>query len=244
MKFFTVLATCFMLSANTAAEPLRIGVDSFSPPFVIRGANNQLFGFDIAMMSNLCTIMNRACEFVPMNFSKLLPSVQAKKIDLAVGAITITSERALLVNFSTPYLISNSLVLALNKNQQGAYTPQLLDNKKIGIQEGSIYGQVINAMGIIKPVIIQYEQAAQIIQSLQSGTVDYAVMDAPDALYWQSQSSNLLTVLGKPFTFGFGLGIAVNVGDTQLLSSINYALSLYLTSPQFKKDYVPYLGYF
>src|SRR3989338_839378 len=85
-----------------AGEVLKVGVTSFAPPFVMQGANQKLFGFDIAMMDSLCKKMNRSCQYQVLPFDELLQAVADKQVDVAISAISITMGRAKLVDFSLP----------------------------------------------------------------------------------------------------------------------------------------------
>lgn len=224
------------------APPLVVAVDNFSPPFVMRGANNQFYGFDIAMVGAVCRDMQRTCVYQPMSFDNLLNAVISKKADLAVGAIIITTERAALVNFSMPYLVSKFMFIGNHKNDSFALS--VLDNQNIGAQLGTVYPQVLNSLGVVNPNIKLYNQPEAMVAALQSGEINYALMDASAAMYWQSQSSDTLALLGTPMAYGFGFGIAVNKERVPLLDSVNKALLFYQNSPQFNKDYNDYLSYF
>src|SRR5580704_8359149 len=114
MNFICNLLIIFLFTISTTYaenKPLNIAIERFIPPYVMQGANNHSYGFDIEMMHSLCKIMKRSCQFQAMEFDALIPAVVDKKADLAVSFITITSERAKLVNFSTPYLLSYSRFL-------------------------------------------------------------------------------------------------------------------------------------
>lgn len=79
IRLILIAFVCFTSSLFAQGEPLNVGVESFAPPFVMQGNHNQLFGFDIDMMNNLCKIMNRTCTFHVMRFSQLLDAVANQK---------------------------------------------------------------------------------------------------------------------------------------------------------------------
>lgn len=246
-KLLSLILFC-CLGVNTFAfaqgEPLKVGIDSFTPPFVMQGANSQFFGFDISLMEYVCQNIQRDCVFVPMDFSEIFDAVASKKVDVAVSALTITAERASKVLFSTPYLPGNSRFIGLSKLAKGQFGLQLLNNHNIGIEEGTIFPAVINSLGVKNPNIVTFKDAPHLIDALQNGDVDIALMDAPSAMYWQSQSSGILSVLGESFPSGFGLGIAVNRDEVDLLNQINKALLLYHNSPEFKREFDKYIAHF
>lgn len=238
-----LILALFMLLAwpvHSAGPTLVVAVDNFSPPFVLRGANSQLYGFDIAMMENICQRIHRTCKYKPMPFNRLLDAVQQGQAEIAVGSIIITPERMTKVNFSIPYLLSESRFLGRTELAKQPFQIALLNDRKIGVESGTVFPDVLSSL-ISKPQMTLYDNLDDVIVALHDGDIELALMDAPTALYWQSQSSGTLTALGKPFSYGFGLGIAVNRNSPDLLNKINRAISDYEKSTAFKGDYQKYM---
>lgn len=229
---------------HSQGEPLKIAVDTFAPPFVMESANQQLYGFDIAMMESICHILQRTCQFEPVPFEEIFNAVETRKADVGVSAIIITAERASRVNFSLPYLLSYARFLGPQKWAGQPFRLQLLSDQTVGVSEGTIFPEVVKTLGIPNVKMVKFDRLDFMIEALQEGKINFALMDDPTALYWQSQSSGTLTVVGEPFIYGFGLGIAVNRGETDLLQAINKALLQYQNSEEFKLNYQKYIAHF
>lgn len=239
------LASLFLLASITtphAAKPLRIATTQLFYPFVIQAAN-QLYGFDIAMMTYVCAQLQRECKYQIMPFSELLSSVANKNADVAVSSITITAARAQIVNFSTPYLVSENRFLAQAKLGKQPIDVKFLSTAKIATLKGTIMDDAIKSLGVANPNISHFNGESDMIEALTEGTVDLALLDAPTAIYWQEHSAGTLLAVGQPFAYGFGLGIAVNKEETDLLKKINAAVLQYQNSNNFKIDYDMYLEY-
>lgn len=230
--------------ARADGPPLLVAVESFEPPFVMETSNDQFYGFDIAMMEYICQKLNRTCQYQVMPFDQLLTAVANRQAEVAVSAITITPERATVVNFSLPYLISEASFLAQSNLAQQPFNLGLLQGRKIGVVTGTVFPDVIANMGIIDPQIVSYTQLEDSIEALSNGEIDLALMDEPTAFYWQSQSSGILRIVGKPFNYGYGLGVAVNRENTQLLQQINQVLLNYQNSDDYKLAYQKYIAHF
>ena len=226
-----------------ADEPLKIGTTQFTYPFVIQGGNHQLFGFDIAMMTYICATIHRSCEYRIMKFDELLPAVANKEIDVAVNSITITPQRAQIVDFSTPYLVSKTRFLAQKNMNKTPFSVKLLSTSKIGGLTGTITKEELLSLGVNNPNITYYKQEGNMIEALTAGNIDLALVDEPTAAYWATHSAGELIEFGKSITYGFGLGIAVNKEETELLKKINAALQKYQNSKNFKIDYAMYIQY-
>lgn len=242
--FFVSLLFFSSFSLHAEGEVLKVAVNSFSPPFVMQSANNQLYGFDIELMENICKNLNRSCQFEMMRFQDLIDAVQTKKADVAVSSIFITPERSALVNFSLPYLLSNSLFLGSKDKAKEPFRLGMLNNSTIGVEKGTIFDKMIDTLGIQNPKIVRYDKYADEIAALRDNDIDFVLMDEPAARYWQIQSSGTLMALGQPLVYGFGVAIAVNKDEGDLLNQINTALQQYQNSKDYKDSYDRYIAYF
>lgn len=241
MNLLRYLLIAFLLipDLHAADKPIEIATEHFLPPFVMEGPKHESYGFDIEMMQSLCKIMNRSCHFHAMQFDELLPAVQDKKMDIAVSFITITPERAKLVNFSIPYLLSYSRFLTkrTTNDEKTPFNLEALNDKKIGVVSGTIFLDQIKSMNITSPVIKQYNSTINLIEALNSGDVDYILVNQQSALYWEANSANSFIAIGEPYIYGYGVGIAVNQNERELLLTINKALVEYQASAEFKRNY-------
>lgn len=241
-----LLAFIFLLNPIFAAgEPLNVGVDSYTPPFVMEGNAKNLYGFDIDMMSALCKSIQRTCRYVPMKFEDLLNAVATQKVDVAVSSITITAERAKNVDFSAPYLLSYSRFLTNHTHESHQpFTLELLKNKKIGVVVATVFKDQIKDMGIINPTVVEYPNTEVMLEALGNDNLDYVLFDNPTALYWAANSSGAFAVIGKPYLYGYGLGIAVNPTEKDLLQNINQALLQFHKSNEYNMAYTRYIENF
>ncbi len=244
MTFIRRVLTAFILSLSTLyaeGPPLNVGIQRFNPPFEIQGADNEVYGFDVDMMNSLCKIINRTCVFHVIKFDSLLNDVASKKLDAAVSSITITPDRSALVNFSLPYLLSYSRFLASADSAKQPFSLSLLNNKKLGVETGTIFADQIKSLGIINPTIKQYDSVDLLVEALGKKDVDYILFDSPTATYWAANSGGEFGVVGPPLLYGYGFGIAVNKEDRQLLLDLNRALLQYQNSEDYKINYNKYL---
>lgn len=243
---FSLLIILFFTtqSLRAADEPLRVAIDPTNPPFVMRGANNQFFGYDISMMEYICHTLQRKCQFVPIRFDKILEAVKNNQVDVAISSITITLPRAEVVNFSLPYLLSKARFIGPKALAAKPFTLRLLNGKKIGITEGSIYSSIIQEMGVQNPVIVPFTNLNYLIDALNKGKINFGLLDEPSAMYWQSQSSGKLAALGEEINSGGGMGIAVNQDNVALLRAINNAILHYQDSTDFQINYHTYMTHF
>lgn len=245
MNFFHriwLAGICFTSTLCAADLPvLNIGTESFNPPFVMQGSKKEIYGFDIDMMNSLCRIMQRTCQYHIMRFDQLLDAVATQKIDMAISSITITPERAKIVNFSLPYLLSYSRFVTRPNVQAVPFNLEFLNGKKIGLETGTIFSQQLTMMGVKNPQLKYYTTVSDQLTGLNKGEVDIILLDNPTANYWASNSSDTFKLAGPAYMYGYGLGIAVNPGQGALLAELNQALLQYQNSNEYKQNYDKYL---
>ncbi len=89
---------------------LRVAIYPAFPPFnfISSGENT---GLEIDLLSEWANRRNRQLEFLAMEFASQIPAVQTGKVDMAMGAISITEERQKQVLFSEGYLAEHMVFI-------------------------------------------------------------------------------------------------------------------------------------
>lgn len=106
------LVCLFALAGAARAEHLRIGTEGQFRPFNYFDDKGELVGFDIEISRALCTVMQASCEFVVMDWDKLLPALEAGQIDVIVASMSKTEERMKHADFTDRYYRSRSVFVA------------------------------------------------------------------------------------------------------------------------------------
>ncbi len=114
------IATCCVIfwfnRAKKSSEPdishtLIVGTSADFPPFAFRDINNEIRGFDIAVVKEVAKRINLTPIIEDMRFEMLLPELQMGHIHVIAAGMTPTPERAKSVLFTKPYLTENPLVV-------------------------------------------------------------------------------------------------------------------------------------
>ncbi len=112
------------LTAESAIEQiakrgvLRVGMDVFVP-WAMKDKKGELIGLEIDIARRLAEDMGVKVEFVPTEWSGIIPSLIAGKFDLIIGGMTVTAERNLKINFTNPYYYTGQGLLANRKMTEG-----------------------------------------------------------------------------------------------------------------------------
>jgi polar amino acid transport system substrate-binding protein len=85
-----------------ATRPLKVAISEV-PPFVIRDSDGRWSGISIDLWSEIAKGRGLEFEWVPMPFKEVLPSLEAGRVDVAIGALSMTAEREAQFDFTHPY---------------------------------------------------------------------------------------------------------------------------------------------
>lgn len=215
----------FDTSAYTLVEDgkLTIGSDLDYPPMESL-VDGQPYGFDVAMMQEIAKRLGLELNYLdPQNFDSLMTQVNAgNTMDCAVSSITITDERAELVDFSDSYYDSNQAIVIM----KGAYSDKAALNDAsvtVAAQSGTS-GEAWVAENLPKAKYVPFTATTDAVTALVAGQVQAVVYDQPIAethVATQFTDCEVLEVIAT----GEQYGIAVNKENTALKEAINGALA-------------------
>lgn len=219
MRAVLMFMSLMMATFFATAEPLRVGVDPTLKPFAYVTPAGEIAGFDIDVAKEVCTRLQRECVFVPTEWDGLIPSLNARKVDVLITAMSITTAREQVVDFSRPYYKSPSQLLVSQKID----TP-----KTIGVLRGSV-DEVFGRYHYKQAKIIAYSNQMEALMDLQFGRLDAVLGPRIELQYGLSDEQAGLfhftgPVFDDPGFFGPGIGMAVRENDP-LLGQVNQAIA-------------------
>jgi ABC-type amino acid transport substrate-binding protein len=145
-KFFSLFSLFLFACKQHKNERLVVGTSPDYPPFAFI-EKGQTVGLDIDIMHELARRLNRPVEFRTMEFDLLLPELQMGNLQLVVGGMTATPDRAERVFFTEPYLTGGKLIM-LSKNHLEVQNLADLKKHKVVVNEGYISDSYVTKNGI------------------------------------------------------------------------------------------------
>lgn len=88
-----------------SSKVFKVALCSTMYPYVYRGADSAIVGYDMEFAIRLANDMGMKLEVQDMNFAAMIPAVASGKADAAITILTITPERAKNVLFTDPYIL-------------------------------------------------------------------------------------------------------------------------------------------
>jgi polar amino acid transport system substrate-binding protein len=98
---------CAVVQAQVPATrtPLVVGTKE-APPFSMKGPDGQWTGISIELWQNLAATLKLPYRFKELDLEDLLTGVQSNSLDAAVAAITVTSDRERVMDFTHPFYMT------------------------------------------------------------------------------------------------------------------------------------------
>ncbi len=220
------LAPRTTLERIRAEGVLRWGADpSGGAPFCFNAPDDpgEIVGFEVELVERLARRMKVRPELVRMDWTSLVPSLQAKRIDLVLNGLEVNEARKTRVAFLTPYFrfVQQATVRASDVQ---AY-PDLgraLKGKKIAVLNGSASIDSLKKLGWTGEQLIEFDDSLKPYEALKAGRVEAVVCESIIANYYAGSDSELHN-LPELFSPGVYAG-AVRQGETDLQDEINHHL--------------------
>ena len=169
------------------------GLDDAYPPMSYRADDNTLIGWDVDYGNAIAKKLGIEIEWTPADFAGIITGVQTKKYDIALSALTITDERAEMVDFSDDYFYSGATVIIREDSVGDIQSIKDLEGKTVAVQLGSSSETKIADLDYIEDVKT-YSTITDELLDLKNGRVDAVVEGLPVAMYYSAQTDGIMAV--------------------------------------------------
>ncbi len=205
------------------------GTASTNAPWHIEDASGNLTGMDIAMAKIIAKALfedESKVEFVRQAPDARVPNIVTGKVDVCIQFMTVNGQRAQKVNFSRPYYVE---AIALLSRPDGKY--KTYDELKAagGDAKASILTNAGADLTVKRQLpdieVLQLDEQANVIQALDSGRVDTAVVDLSTVWWLARQAPDKYFDAGHSFQPQL-YSAALPQGDLDWLSFVNTAFNV------------------
>jgi polar amino acid transport system substrate-binding protein len=230
LLLLVVLTSVFALSACGEKEDLipnnvlRVGMDLRWPPFETIDTDGKPTGISVDLAYELGRYLDMKVEIVDLEFGSLITALETNEIDIIIGSMSITEDRALKINFSDPYFYF-PLITVLNKDFADA-NPVTTREELFAIDGVKFVGPKsfvslsIPQAEALNPVINEVNDSNAAILEVVAGTSDAFIISASSAAGYAAANPDTTVLLWDPITSS-PIGMGMRKGDTQLLADVN-----------------------
>jgi ABC-type amino acid transport substrate-binding protein len=181
-----------VLQAVVSRDLLRVGVLPEKIPFSFQNSNKELVGFDIELIQRMARDLEVEVEFYPLELEQLATALSKGQVDVAVGGILVTPERAVETFFTRPYL-EETLAFVVRDDLRDKFTSwekiRSQGNLTVGAEDAPYY---------VREVL---ERAPSLnIQILPPGKDFFDPDMHLDVMIMPAESGSVLTLLHPQYT--------------------------------------------
>lgn len=183
--------------------------------FVKDGKN---VGFDMDIAAEIAKDAELDLNVIDASFDSIESGLFNTQCDIAISSISITEERSAKMDFSTPYM-DDDLVL-ISADDSGIKDLESAKDKKVGVQQATTGEKYAKEQGLTN--IVGFEDAGLQTQALLAGQVD-ALLGNQSVLGYSIKDKEGFSVVAD-FKTGEQLGVAVPKDQPKTLELVNGTL--------------------
>ncbi len=221
------------------AGKIRIAIDLGVPPYGMTDDKMQPSGSDVETAKALAKDWGLEFELVPTTGATRIPSLQTGKADLVISTLSITPERAKVIDFSKGYAVLRTVIAA--PKSVNVKSMAELDGKTVGTVRGTTHDTQLTKEGPKGMKLVRYEDDATEAQAFLSGQVD--IFSTAELLVAPIDKKNPARQVEVKFVLdSFKLAVGVKKDEARLLEEVNKWIAVNLKNGKLDAIYKEYHG--
>ena len=236
----TMSAHADLLDDITKSKKIRISTDMAIPPAGMMGANMQPIGSDVETAKLLAQDWGLQIEWIPTTGATRIPNVNTGKADVIISTLSVTPDRAKVIDFSKAYAVLQSVVGAPKSEAIKDWTD--LKGKSITVTRGTTQDTELSAMANERGFkVVRYDDDATMVTAGATGQADIVATSV--ALVNAISGKNPQKPWEPKFVIrNFDLAIGVKQGEPRLVAKLNEWVSVNLKNGKLSDIYKKYYG--
>ena len=213
---------------------LKVGLDSAAPFPMHSDYNSENFeGFEVDLMKAITAKLDLEVVYEVSLWSTILEQLFKSELDLICSAVTVTSSRRHILEFTNPYL--HFRLCAVINESDTLRSIADLKNKTIGIREATEAEKYVHTH-FPGNNMVHAETNKELYRKLQAGKIDLLIDDSPIAGGFLQKNKKLKVGLYLPNTDS-QYAIAMRKGDVKLKEQFNEVLTLLKENGEYQTIY-------
>ena len=203
---------------------MSVAIENAYIPFnYVRLDNGKAEGWDYDALAAICKLLNCKPVYKEIGWDSMITAVSQGQFDLAADGITITDERAKVVDFSDGYITVDQRVM-VGKDSPIASTDEFKtsDKLKLGTQKGTTnYDEAVKMVGEAR--VVAFDTFGDAVQALINKDVDGVVIDDTAGVGYVGVNADKIKLLPEKLV-GQQLGFVFPKGS-ELVKPFNAAIA-------------------
>ena len=208
---------------DLGGRTITVAVENAYPPFNQLDDNGVGIGWDYDSIREICARLNCVPDFIPASWEGMIVAVANNEFDMAADGITITAERAQLVDFSIGYAdIVQRLMVRLDETRFDTSADFIAGDYELGVQLATT--NYLTAVELVADNrIVGFSDFGSAVQALIAGDVDAVIIDDVAGQGYVGENADLIRLLDDVLKADEQLGYIFPKGS-DLVAPFNIAL--------------------
>lgn len=157
-----------------------IAIENAYPPFNYLEDDGTAVGWDYAVIGEICIRLNCVPEYIETAWDGLILAVSRGEFDMSGNGITVTEERAEIVDFSSGYVVLEQVLLVRLGEDRFSTADEFIadESLRVGVQTGTTnFFTAEDLLGEDSPRIVAFDTFQIAVQAVIAGDIDAAIID-------------------------------------------------------------------
>jgi len=209
--------------------PILVGINNESyPPLYWKTAAGRWVGWEMDLLHATCARLKATCIEKEFAWDGLIPALESKQIDIIWASLSITEERAKMIDFTHFYYDTPIIIIGPRDEPLPVHCNDLatLGGYAIGAEAGSTLARflLVNAPKNVK--VKTYDTMDNVLADLAIGRLDFALEGGSTLAMFLNQNPEFEPKSTCPpdRSFGAGIGGGMRKDDRALNARISAAI--------------------
>ncbi|MDF2813643.1 MAG: amino acid transporter [Microvirga sp.] len=235
----SVAARADLLDDVMKAKKVRIATDLAIPPSGMVDGNMKPTGSDVETAQLLAKDWGLELEFVQTTGATRIPNVQTNKADIIISTLSVTPERAKVIDFTKAYAALQSVVGCLKSLEVKNWED--LKGKTIAVSRGTTQDTELTNMKDRNLTLARFDDDATMVTAALSGQADCVATSA--TIVNQIGVKNAARAFEpKVVIRNFDLAIGLRKGEPRLTEKLNDWITTNLKNGKLNEIYKKFHG--
>lgn len=223
-----------------AAGTIRISTDLAIPPSGMLDADLKPIGSDVETAKLLAQDWGLELEFVETTGATRIPNLQTSKADIVISTLSVTPQRAEVIDFSTPYAALQSVIGAPAASEIDDWDD--IRGRTVTVTRGTTQDTELTAMAAERGFnVARYDDDATMVTAAVSGQAE--MVATSETIVNQIGARNAERAFEPKFVIRtFDLAIGVRKNEPELLAKLNEWVAANLANGKLNEIYERYHG--
>jgi polar amino acid transport system substrate-binding protein len=209
---------------DLGGKEVSVAIENAYIPFnYIRLDNGKAEGWDYDALAAICKLLNCKPAYKEIGWDSMITAVSQGQFDLAADGVTITDERAKVVDFSDGYItVDQRVMVGKDSPIASADEFETSDKLKLGTQKGTTnYDEAVKMVGEAR--VVAFDTFGDAVQALINKDVDGVVIDDTAGVGYVGVQADKIKLLPEKLV-GQQLGFVFPKGS-ELVKPFNAAIA-------------------